>query len=278
MFEQNNEFYKPLLNSQGFIAERFSNLDIILHPDWKRVGVNLSGGADSAMLTFLLCTAIQRNKLDIKVNAITHTRCWEIKPWQGWWSLQVFNKLKSMFPDIIDQQYTNFIPTELEHANVGLSINGKSGDQIIVESFNKFISWNGNLDAIYNATSQNPDQLSENRMRNRDLQVEDGHIGDLIWKSVELKTYFLHPLKFVKKDWIVAQYHIHDLLDLYHTTRSCEGSIPLHDNIRKVVPNFQSYEDGMDVPLCNECWWCEERNWAESRFADMLKEINDASN
>ena len=43
------------------------NLDGFLYPfdrTWKRVGVNLSGGADSALGTSILCDLIEKHSLD----------------------------------------------------------------------------------------------------------------------------------------------------------------------------------------------------------------------
>ena len=67
---------------------------------------------------------------------------------------------------------------------------------------------------------------------------------------------------------------MHEILDLYNLTRSCEGDINHHDNVREAVPNFKMYKAGMTVPECKQCWWCEEREWAESRVEETIKEIN----
>lgn len=280
MFQQSNKLNKQSQGETlGYVTETYSHLDITLHSDWKRIGVNLSGGADSALLMFLLCTTIKKHNLDIKIDTITHVRCWDTKPWAGWVSMQVFNKLKSMFPEIIDQRHTNFIPTQLEHVVSGEIIGGQSGDQIIVHHYNMFLGWSANLDAIFNATSQNPDALSKTGMRNRNRNASEGEPGDLMCRALgSVNTYSCYPFKFVKKDWIVAQYHIYDILDLYNTTRSCEGSIPMRDNIREVCGDVVSYIAGMDIPTCNKCWWCEERAWAEGQVPATLISIKNQNN
>jgi len=83
-----------------------------------------------------------------------------------------------------------------------------------------------------------------------------------------------HPFRFVKKDWIVAQYFLYNIEDLYYTTRSCEGDISQHNIIHEVCDHYTKYTDGMDIPECGQCWWCEERKWAESRLDEMKQEIN----
>ena len=273
MFDTNNSLYKNISND--VLLTTFSKLTIPLDTRWQRIGINLSGGADSALLTYLLCTIIQRNNLDTKVDVITYQRCWETRPWQGYISLQVFDKLKDMFPYIIENRYTTYIPPEIEHGVIGASINGKSGDQIIVGSYNKFAAWEYKLDAVYNATSKNPDDLREDRMTNRDKDAEDGVITDVWFYSGKVKSTFVHPFRFVKKDWIVAQYHIRNILDLYDTTRSCEGDINHMENIKEACGHFRDYNAGMYIPECKQCWWCEERDWADKQVKSVIKEINE---
>ena len=273
MFSTNNSLYKNISND--VLLTTFSKLTIPFDEKWQRIGINLSGGADSALLTYLLCTIIQRNNLNTKVDVITYQRCWETRPWQGYISLQVFDKLKDMFPYIIENRYTTYIPPEIEHGVIGASINGKSGDQIIVGSYNKFAAWEYNLDAVYNATSKNPDDLREDRMTNRDKDAEDGVITGLWFYSGKVKSTFVHPFRFVKKDWIVAQYHIHNILDLYDTTRSCEGDINHMENIKEACGHFRDYNAGMYIPECKQCWWCEERDWADKQVKSVIEEINE---
>jgi len=272
MFDVNNNLYSTLPAS--VILHKFSHLTIAFDPAWKRIAINLSGGADSALLAVLLCKIITKHSLDTKIDVITFQRCWETRPWQGHVSLQIFNKIKEMYPNIIQNRHTTYIPPEIEHGAIGPVINGKSGDQIIVGSFNKFAAWEYNLDAVFNATSKNPDDLRDDRMTNRDKDAEDGTPMDLYFHSKKVNSVFAHPFRFVKKDWIVAQYHIFDLLDLYNMTRSCEGDINHMDNIKEACGHFRLYKPGMEIIECKECWWCEERDWADNRVQAVIEEIN----
>jgi len=31
----------------------------------------------------------------------------------------------------------------------------------------------------------------------------------------------------------------------------------------------------MFIPECEQCWWCEERKWANNRIQQVIKEINE---
>lgn len=271
MFEENNELYKNLPNDIQLY--RISHLDIPFDPKWKRIGVNLSGGADSALLTYLLSKIIKENNLNTKIDVITYNRCWTSRPWQGHISLQVFEKLKSMFPEIIQDRHTAFIPPELEHGVIGNIINNRSGDQIIVGSFNSYISWEKKFDAVFNAISKNYDDSRTDRMLNRDKDATNGILYDL-WQNRDIShAIFCYPFKFVKKDWIIANYYLHNILELLSLTRSCEGDINMHDIIKHYCEDFTKYVPGMYIPECHECWWCKEREWAHSCVDDIIEEI-----
>jgi len=69
--------------------------------------------------------------------------------------------------------------------------------------------------------------------------------------------------------------HLCILLDLYNTTRSCEGDINHHDNVKEACGHFKDYKEGMHIPICGQCWWCEERSWAEKQVPDVIKEIHE---
>ena len=290
MFEDNNNLYKLRTEIQesdstasgdvndipeNWIVTRFSHLDILFNKNWKSVAVNLSGGADSCLLTYFICKIIQDNSLDCTVDIITFTRCWDTRPWQGWWSIQVLNKLKEKYPNIIRKRHTTFIPPILEHGVTGPLVEpeygGRSGDQIIVGEFNKYACYKNKFNALFNATSKNPDDSRQDRMKNRDGNALDAELFEIMQYRRRLGTWFLLPFKFVQKDWIVAQYHLYNIIDLYYTTRSCEGDYDIIPGIME-LESFK-YIQGMTIPTCNTCWWCNERQWAESRVEETIEKI-----
>jgi 7-cyano-7-deazaguanine synthase in queuosine biosynthesis len=63
-----------------------------------------------------------------------------------------------------------------------------------------------------------------------------------------------HPFAYIKKDWIIGQYYKHGIEDLLELTRSCEGEFEGID--------YTTYAPGQYVPICGECFWCKEREWA----------------
>ena len=68
---------------------------IHFNADWKNIGISLSGGADSALLAYLVCSQIK----DTKVHILSHVRMWKTRPWQRYDSIRVFEWLQKRFPN-----------------------------------------------------------------------------------------------------------------------------------------------------------------------------------
>lgn len=277
MFELSNALYKDLYKlfpeeADNFVLHRIGGLDIPFNPNWQQIGINISGGADSSSLCLLLCKIIQQNNYNCKIHVITFLRCWTTRPWQEPKGIEVYEKLKSMFPDIIGERFVNYIPPELEYGVIGPIINGRSGDQIEGSSFNSYISYKHKLSAIFNATSQNPDAPGfENRMSERDKTAEIGKLKDIMY--FDKGTWMIHPYRFVQKDWIVAQFFMFKAVDLFNTTRGCEGDINDGNHINPVVPSLEAYTPGMEVPVCGACFWCLERDWAVAQLPNTMAKL-----
>jgi hypothetical protein len=290
MHEQSNKIYRILDNSEQRVLDtnkieffNFDGLDIPFSKNWKKIAVNLSGGADSACLTYLLAKLIVDNNLDCKIDIITHVRCWTTRPWQQTISLDVFNKLKEMFPSVINNRHENFIAPEIEHGVTGYiykdPIHGedRSGDQLQVGGFNIYCAYKYRYNAIFNATSANPPNTDfPKKMKEREKLPEDGKLRDLILFVTDGNDdlFLCHPFKFVDKSWIVLQYYKYEILDLFNLTRSCEGDVT-HAKIRPVVSDFTKYTSDINVPECGTCFWCLEREWALKKVHEILEKIKD---
>jgi hypothetical protein len=270
-FTISNSIYNQLPLDSDIQLFRVDGLDIPFNLQWRKIGINLSGGADSALLLTVLCKIIADNKIDCDVHAISHVRCWDSRPWQGPIALDVYNKFVADYPTIKFERHTNYIPPELEWGVLGpITTDDKgrqrSGDQIAVGSFNKYIMFKEKFDSVFNATSANPAGSNWiGGMKDREKPASEGTLEDLV--MIKKQHSMCHPFRFVDKSWIVRQYHKLGKLDLYNMTRSCEGDLGNKD-IKAVVPNLESYDPALHtidkLPKCGECWWCKEREWADS--------------
>lgn len=225
---------------------------------WKNIGISLSGGADSALLAYLLCELIEKHNYDIKVHIISHVRCWKTRPWQKHNSLDVYNWLTKRFNTIQFKRHENFLPPDFEWGTKGPTIvdeYGKlnSGDIIEIRAFAEYVGFNENLDAYFNAVTHNPSIEIEGAMSLRDIEPSPDTLVKLI--TTHMNRISCHPFRFTDKSWVYSQYKRLSILELYNITRSCEGEF---SHI-----TYESYTPGQYVPVCKTCFWCAERAWAE---------------
>lgn len=248
-----------LYNKTDLAFHDINGIKIPLNPEWKKLLINLSGGADSALLAFIICKIIEDNNYDCKLEILTFIRMWKTRPWQYSIALNVYNWLKNRFPDIISERYLYYIPPELEHGAIGkINKTGSAGDAIISYSYSQYLQYQNNYEAVYNATTKNPTGTTHPfRVIERDNPKSTALI------NTDNGRYMLFPLMLTEKDWVVMQYINNNILDLYNTTRSCEGEWP--------DITFETYTEGQQVPECNQCFWCEERTWANKKAGNNDK-------
>ena len=227
---------------------------IPLDKKWNNIAISLSGGADSALLAYLICQLAPDNML---IHFISHTRMWKTRPWQQEDSKRVYEWLDTAFPKIKMTRHTNFIAPDIEYGNIGPNLTdeyGKkvSGDNIQQRAYAEFICHKYNIDAYYNAVTHNPRLAAFNGMLERD--VERNKDTEHLEYMIHMGRVASHPFRFVDKSWVLKQYKRLDIMELFETTRSCEGEFEGLD--------YTTYQVGQTVPTCGKCFWCKEREWA----------------
>ena len=228
------------------------NLDIPFDPDWKKIAISVSGGADSALLTALLCDMIKYESTQpCEIHIIQHIRNWKSKPWQQYDAVRIFNYFINNYPDITFYKHNNFIPPEMEEPNTTFITDeygaSKPGNRIILRAHNEWVAHTYKLDAWFAAVNQNPSINIPGALPERDEGVLPLHM-----KHMGVDVY--HPFVNTTKDKIIKEYFKHDIKDLLKLTRSCEGEF---DDL-----DYTTYVPGQDVPECGNCFWCKEREWA----------------
>ena len=222
-----------------------SMMNLQIDPNWKRIGISLSGGADSALLSYLIL-----KNTDADIYFTTQVRMWKTRPWQRYIAQDVVAWFKERFNNRIEH-IEGFIPPEMEEPHTtyitdeyGMS---KPGNRIILRSHNEYISHLYNFDSWFSAVNQNPPIKFDGALEDRDIATipeYDTHLGITI----------CHPFVHTTKDWIIKKYDEENILDLLNITRSCEGEFEGLD--------YTTYTPGQSVPICGECFWCKEREWA----------------
>ena len=221
-------------------------MELYLNPDWKRIGISLSGGADSALLAYLICKTVSPTT---EIHFNTQIRLWKTRPWAE----HVADNVVAWFKDNFDHKFyvhKNLVPPELEEPTEYLIKDEygkmKPGNRIILRSHNEYIAHKHNLDALYAGVNMNPDVDFPGKVAERD----HGHIAPhFVHNGVDI----CHPFVYTKKNWIIRQYYNNNIESLLNVTRSCEGEFEGLD--------YTTYKPGMVVPLCGDCFWCKERQW-----------------
>jgi hypothetical protein len=229
-------------------------VNIPFDKNWKSVGISLSGGADSALLAYMICSLVPEKFL---IHVVSHTRMWKTRPWQQEDSKRVFDWLSVRFPKVKLVRHVSFIAPDIEYGNIGPNLTdeyGKkvSGDNIQQRAYAEFICHKYNIDAYYNGVTRNPRLAQFNGMRERDIDPNEDnkHLEYMI----HMGRIASHPFRFVDKSWVVNKYKELDIMELFDITRSCEGEFEDID--------YTNYKAGQYVPTCGVCFWCKEREWA----------------
>jgi hypothetical protein len=247
----------PIIDIQQALKDEptciVDGLPIFLDPTHTNISIDVSGGADSALLSYLLISELNRRKQKCVVHIITHRRLWNTRPWQKMIAENVFEWLRGMSNPTTLVRHTNFIPPLLEMAeikdvdpNIIEYYGHRTGESICVDGFRDMIMSDYGIDMRYNATTMNPPMSIEGGMSNRD-RTEIIKL-DLL-DPMEKET---NPFIYINKAWVIKQYKDNNILDLLYTTRSCEGG------------DVKSPADwnGVRPDDCGYCFWCVERHWA----------------
>jgi hypothetical protein len=219
-------------------------MELYLKPNWKRIGISLSGGADSALLAYLIL-----KNTDADIYFSTQVRMWKTRPWQRYIAKDVVRWFQNQFSNRIEH-IEGFIPPELEEPNTTYIKDEygalKPGNRIVIRSHSEWIAHIHNLDAWYVAVTKNPDNIQGG--------LPERYVGVLPLHMEHMGVDVVHPFVYTTKDWIIKQYYENNIIDLLNITRSCEGEF---ENI-----NYKTYTPGQHVPICGNCFWCKEREWA----------------
>jgi hypothetical protein len=262
------DIQQALKDEPTFIVD---GLPIFLDPTHTNISIDVSGGADSALLAYLIISELNRRKQKCVVHIITHRRLWDARPWQKKIAENVFEWLRDMSNPTTVVRHTNFIPPLLEMAEIKLhwrvdpkiiEYHGhRTGECICVDGFRDMIMSDYNIDMRYNATTMNPPIQLEGSMPSRDKTKIDKL--DLLSHRGEYPCYDrkeTNPFIYINKAWVIKQYKDNNILDLLYTTRSCEGG-----DVSPSVPwqlKSPAEWDGLRPDDCGECFWCAERHWA----------------
>lgn len=216
---------------------RNSQQDVeIFEPDFtKVVGLKISGGADSAIVGYMLSKYVAEERSDIKIIPVTTIH--GEKPFQEIYSKRVIEFLRKEFGDIFGKHYVNVCKDGPDYV--------PAQDKIWKEAF-LIEGMTRNYSGI---TANPPKEVMETF---RDQGPSDNRNGKNFPTLV--RQSFRHLVNIDKKG-VAELYETLGVMDtLFPITRSCEA--------------YEAWPTYNIDKHCGECWWCEERRWGFGRLGD----------
>jgi hypothetical protein len=213
--------------SQGVISiSAFSNTT--------RVGITLSGGADSAMLLYLLTKFKIERRPDLQIFPITIVN--SEKAYQEIFAKKVIEYVENKLAIKLNDDQTHLVKL----------IDGAK-DYVFTKAIwsNKLKSYN-KLQETYMGETMNPPEELDSEWVFRGPGREPSRNG-----KQDLTQYVRNhrPFRNINKQGVKELYEMYGIVDeLFPLTRSCEH----------ITRRFDSH--------CGFCWFCAEREWGFSRL------------
>jgi 7-cyano-7-deazaguanine synthase in queuosine biosynthesis len=212
----------------------------------KTIGIWMSGGADSALLCYLLAEKIKKENLNITIQPITidYKRPFVFK------AGPVREKIEELLgaEDLFEEHIIYNPPGDIVWTPSELA------EQFHIRNYEHFK--NNKFQVLYSGITTNPAQEIQKTFKYGILPDVEAKRGVDVKKETD--RYFVHPeggefweLKpffDLDKKKLAEIYKEKNLLEtVFPLTRSCEHIGTVHGH-------------------CGYCWWCNEREWAFGRL------------
>ena len=205
-------------------------LNFELSPNVSVAGLKISGGADSALVAYILSKYVAEQRPDVKIQPITVSHAG--KSYQKEFSEKVIDFCRQQFGDIFLPHIHGWCDTGDQYVS--------AQDDIVIQLYK-----NKKIQCHFIGITQNPpaeamDEIGWNG-------PADDRSAGIIRPMKENNAYRL--LINTNKRGVYKLYKHYNILDtLFPLTRSCEA----------FTDNFNKH--------CGECWFCKERYWGFGRY------------
>jgi hypothetical protein len=205
----------------------------------KKLGISMSGGADSSMLCYLVVKYLMiTDRHDVVIHPVTCN--WGVRPWS-------IGAAKNAVKFIANHTgFKNFG----QHYKFHISKEDCTTDDFKEKLFGvntSFMFGNELIDHIFGGKTKNPPKEVMDTFYDKNFQSDR---VEPTLENVYKSPVDTVPFAMVDKRFIIEQYRkekaLFDIL-LNKITRSCEGDEVTTENYTNT---------------CGKCWWCEERAWA----------------
>lgn len=201
-----------------------------------RIGLKISGGADSALVAYMLAKYAEAERPDLKIYPITGVS--EQKPYQEIFSKQVITKIESLVNYTFNTHITGAVRSDTNYV--------KDQETLVNNAYESHV-----LQAHYAGITANPSAEQAPELVDPSASHEDWYNDRQ--RGLEKKQYTYapstRPLINTDKKGVYEHYVTLGILEeIFPLTRSCE----IH------TLDFSTH--------CGECWFCKERQWGFGRL------------
>jgi hypothetical protein len=207
--------------------------------DFKKIGINLSGGCDSALVMFMTCRElIARDKLDVVIHPITgvHNK----RPTNIWNAEEIVELFREMFPAVeIGEHFVDYYDKDHEKDKTNQHLKHETR-----------LREEGKIEVLFHGRTANPDkdEAEKHNLLYKREERRDKHGNEREPFHEHHDKPFYCPMEFVDKRFVADIYRSFGLMEnLFPLTASCVA--------------YGEETDYFTKP-CKECWWCREKKWA----------------
>ena len=195
----------------------------------KRIGIKISGGADSAGVSYMIFRTIHEQHLDTEVVVITTDH--SDKPYQKIYSKKVIAWLQKKFPSVK-------VIAHITNNTDGMDYSDAQ-DIVLDKAYNEY-----KIERHYNGITQNPPRDISEQFEDESIgEFDDTRFGKFDQHNGDTVHPGYRPFINTDKQGVASIYKQYYLTKLFNETRSCE----------EVTKDFSKH--------CGKCWYCKEREW-----------------
>jgi len=227
---------------ETFTADSGHSTIIPLNSEWKAVGIQLSGGLDSALLLYLTTLAIQKHNLDVKIQPLSVFIPSKVKNIAS--TVKIIDTIREITGDTTIIQDGMVFRMPMEETSTQ---DGKKDGYFVKMIRQQF--HDGVVSFEFNGNTKNPPDEARVGWKNDQHRQKNRDHAESIYNSMHSAS----PHYGMDKADIINMYLKYP--ELYEKvaplTCSCDENVSVVDQNRTTVP-------------CGNCWWCEERNYGFS--------------